>query len=62
MTSTNRIIGSTTVALQPHCPGNIFCYINFFLLTKEEKKLVIPMMANYLEKCKPDNTFDKFKV
>jgi hypothetical protein len=29
MTSTNRIIGSTTVALQPHWPGNIFCYINF---------------------------------
>jgi hypothetical protein len=29
MTSTNRIIGSTTVAPQPHWPGNIFCYINF---------------------------------
>ena len=31
-------------------------------LTKEEKKFVIPMMINYLEKYKPDNTFDKFKV
>ena len=29
MTSTNRIIGSTTVAPQSHWSGNIFCYINF---------------------------------
>ena len=26
-------------------------------LNAEEKKLVIPMMMNYLEKYKPDNTF-----
>jgi hypothetical protein len=31
-------------------------------LTEEQKKLIIPQMINYLEKYKPDNTFDKFKV
>ncbi len=31
-------------------------------LTNEEKKLVIPQMMNYLEKYKPDKTFEKFKV
>jgi hypothetical protein len=31
-------------------------------LSEEEKKLVIPMMANYLEKYKPENNFDKFEV
>ena len=31
-------------------------------LTKEEKKLIIPQMMNYLEKYKPDKTFEKFKV
>ena len=31
-------------------------------LNKGQKKLIIPMMMNYLEKYKPDNTFEKFKV
>ena len=31
-------------------------------LNAEEKKLAIPMMMNYLEKYKPDNTVEKFKV
>jgi hypothetical protein len=31
-------------------------------LTNEEKKLIIPQMMNYLEKYKPDKTFEKFKV
>jgi hypothetical protein len=31
-------------------------------LTEEEKKLIIPQMMNYLEKYKPDKTFEKFKV
>jgi hypothetical protein len=31
-------------------------------LTDEEKKLIIPQMMNYLEKYKPDKSFDKFKV
>ena len=41
---------------------NIWKPIHWEQLSEEEKKLVIPMMANYLEKYKPDNTFDKFKV
>ncbi len=28
-------------------------------LNEEEKKLVLPMMMNYLEKYRPDNTFEK---
>ncbi len=31
-------------------------------LTDDQEKLIIPQMINYLEKYKPDNTFDKFKV
>lgn len=31
-------------------------------LTKEEGTLVIPMMKTFLEKLKPDNSFDKYKV
>jgi hypothetical protein len=31
-------------------------------LSKEEQDLIIPQMINYLEKYKPDATFDKFKV
>jgi hypothetical protein len=31
-------------------------------LSKEEQNLIIPQMINYLEKYKPDATFDKFKV
>ncbi len=31
-------------------------------LNAEEKKLVIPIMINCLEKYKPDNIFDKYKV
>ena len=31
-------------------------------LKEDDKKLIIPMMMNYLEKYKPDNTFEKFKV
>jgi hypothetical protein len=31
-------------------------------MTEEEQSLIIPQMANYLEKCKPDATFDKCKV
>jgi hypothetical protein len=31
-------------------------------LTHEEKKMIIPQMMNYLEKYKPDKSFDKFKV
>ncbi len=31
-------------------------------LTEEECALVIPMMKNFLENLKPDNSFDKFKV
>jgi hypothetical protein len=31
-------------------------------MTKEECSLIIPQMANYLEKYKPDATFDKCKV
>jgi hypothetical protein len=30
-------------------------------LTSEEKKLVIPQMMNYLEKYKPDKTFEKLQ-
>jgi hypothetical protein len=41
---------------------NVWKPIHWEHLSDEEKKLVIPMMANYLEKYKPDNTFDKFKV
>jgi hypothetical protein len=41
---------------------NVWKPIHWEHLSEEEKKLVIPMMANYLEKFKPDNTFDKFKV
>jgi hypothetical protein len=41
---------------------NVWKPIHWEHLSEEEKKLVIPMMANYLEKYKPDNTFDKFKV
>ena len=31
-------------------------------MTEEEKKLIIPQMMNYLEKYKPDKTFEKFNV
>ena len=31
-------------------------------LTKEQRGLIMPMMKNFVEKLKPDNTFDKFKV
>jgi hypothetical protein len=31
-------------------------------LNEDEKNLVIPMMANYLEKYKLDSTYEKFKV
>jgi hypothetical protein len=31
-------------------------------LADEEKKMIIPQMMNYLEKYKPDRSFDKFKV
>jgi hypothetical protein len=31
-------------------------------LSEEERKLVLPMMMNYLEKYRPDNTFEKCKV
>jgi hypothetical protein len=31
-------------------------------LTHEEKKMIIPQMMNYLEKYKPNKSFDKFKV
>ncbi len=41
---------------------NIWKPILWDHLNEEEKLLVIPMMANYLEKYKPDNTFEKFKV
>ncbi len=41
---------------------NVWKPIHWEHLSEEEKKLVIPMMANYLEKFKPDNTFDKFKI
>jgi hypothetical protein len=32
------------------------------VLSEEEQKLIIPQMMNYLEKFKPDDTFDKYKV
>jgi hypothetical protein len=31
-------------------------------MTAEEKKLIIPQMMNYLEKYRPDLSFEKFKV
>jgi hypothetical protein len=31
-------------------------------LTEAERKLIVSNMKNFVEKLKPDNTFDKFKV
>ena len=31
-------------------------------LTMEQRKLIIPMMKNFMEKYRPDDTFEKFKV
>ncbi len=31
-------------------------------LTAEERELVLPMMKIFLQKLKPENSFDKFKV
>jgi len=42
--------------------SNIWHPVHIKDLTEEQKKLIIPQMINYLEKYKPDNTFDKFKV
>ncbi len=36
--------------------------VNLQDLTEDQQKLGIPQMINYLEKYKPDNTFNKFKV
>jgi hypothetical protein len=40
---------------------NLWKPIHLNDLTREEKKLIIPTMLNYLEKYKPDNTFGKYK-
>ena len=31
-------------------------------MSEEEQNLIIPQMMNYLEKVKPDASFDKYKV
>jgi hypothetical protein len=41
---------------------NIWHPVHLKDLSNEEKELIIPQMINYLEKYKPDATFDKFKV
>jgi len=41
---------------------NIWHPVHMSDLSTEEQKLVIPQMINYLEKYKPDATFDKIKV
>jgi len=41
---------------------NILHPVHYKDLSEEERKLVIPQMIDYLEKYKPDATFDKFKV
>jgi hypothetical protein len=43
---------------------NIDIWDSVFLhdLKMEEKKLIIPQMMNYLEKYRPDKTFEKFEV
>jgi hypothetical protein len=41
---------------------NIWHPVHMSDLSAEEQKLVIPQMINYLEKYKPDASFDKIKV
>ncbi len=41
---------------------NIWEPVHLSDLADEEKKMIIPQMINYLEKYKPDRSFDKFKV
>jgi hypothetical protein len=41
---------------------NIWHPVHIKDLTEEQKKLIIPQKIHYLEKYKPVNTFDKFKV
>jgi hypothetical protein len=41
---------------------NIWHLVHVKDLTKEQQKLIIPQMIYYLEKYKPDATFDKIKV
>jgi hypothetical protein len=35
--------------------------VHLSAMTNKEKNLIIPQMMNYLEKVKPDMSFDKFK-
>jgi hypothetical protein len=41
---------------------NVWMPVHLKDLTEEQRKLVISNMKNFVEKLKPDNTFDKFKV
>ena len=41
---------------------NVWTPVHLKDLTEEQRKLVISNMKNFVEKLKPDNTFDKFKV
>jgi len=41
---------------------NVWTPVHLRDLTEDERKLVISNMKNFVEKLKPDNTFDKFKV
>jgi hypothetical protein len=41
---------------------NVWTPVHLKNLTEEERKMVISNMKNFVEKLKPDNTFDKFKV